>query len=80
MKNTTQYTLDELAKMVIASNQKLLEFSVKNHEWTFELTGDGAIVTVKRKTNYQKEGLWTRLLGALGYGSQVITTHTHSSA
>jgi hypothetical protein len=69
LKNTTEYTLDELAKMVIASNQKLLEFSVKNHEWEFELTTDGARVTVKRKTNYKKEGLWTRLLGTLGYGS-----------
>lgn len=56
MKNTTEYTLEELAHMVIASNQKMLEFSEKNHQWKFELTPAGAKVIVTRRAASEPSG------------------------
>lgn len=52
MRNTTEYTFEELADLVKASNQKMLEFAVKNHDYKFELVPEGefaAKVVVTKK-------------------------------
>ena len=64
MKNTTEYTLDELAKLVKESNQKLLEFSIKYHDYEFVLTPDDpdavAKVVVTRKEGVEKVSVLRR--------------------